>query len=1031
MLKKYLGIVIVALCLTGLFALPLSGAVVVQGIRTDSVPVIDGKLIDNCWQKAVPMTNFLYINSNNPATTQTIGYVLFDDSNLYIGMKCLEPNISNIKTGVRKYESEVFRDDIVEIMIAPFLSKTDYFQFAVNASGSKFDCSRREGGTVEDDSWNGEWEAASFIGDNYWSCEVSIPYYTLGVTSIVGSEWGINLCREKQEPRREYSSIGETGVFNVVEKFAKLEGIEVNFKEYCYRIGDTKILDEIKDNNLYIRLIVPIMNESVIEKRVKIERLIIDKSGRDSIKSEEVAFKANEEKDIPLELLDIEPVSKKKPGKYYISEPETKKITIMDIENKRIFAVSNIKKLVLYIAMEVKVINPKDIELEIKVNISEEKLKDKNLSIEIGKLDEERVLLKKEITSPGTITRVKFLDEEVGSGKLIARAIIKDKKGEEIVEANTTFVRIEGEVKRLNNLVMELVNVKREATKEGYNEYKFENPRDGWVFISTTADIKGKGKALVSIDSMAKEKPIIVHEKSGVGTLEAMRLLSAGEHKVKVWSEGKASLSLIVRAIPELLFRGFRGGPPTDGYEPSDYWEFLQKYVVKNVNCMICGSGGFVNNPGIMSIVEEWKKQGKKWMHECGVPGAINTPVGDITADKAYAYWSSQPSFQFPILDGVIADEFLGRFPMEKYGEWTKAVRMLYDNEKFRDKTFYAYFGGGTIYSEEHLRRFVDAVMEGDYKIAWERYLPEQPTESEADKFLKSEFRQYILNWENEQPGCREKMVMVIGCFGGMPIMENTNLNPSVDHKVYIDMQFNLMANDPAFSGLYGVEQYSSAYAEEEDVRWASELFRHYCLEGKKEMLSKKYGFKYMLKHVQNPDFDNGKEGWETRPAEDGSISTKNMQEYGWLQGRFPKTPQGDNFLWMKRNNKKPNVISQEIKNLEPGKLYSLKTITADYNDITEGKSEKKKHAVSINIDDVELVPNKCFQEIRGSIHHRGPFSDDDSHRAWMNYHWKVFRAKGESAKLTITDWINDKEQGGPINQELIFNFIEVQPYFE
>lgn len=46
-----------------------------------------------------------------------------------------------------------------------------------------------------------------------------------------------------------------------------------------------------------------------------------------------------------------------------------------------------------------------------------------------------------------------------------------------------------------------------------------------------------------------------------------------------------------------------------------------------------------------------------------------------------------------------------------------------------------------------------------------------------------------------------------------------------------------------------------------------------------------------------------------------------------------------------------------------------------------------------------------------------------------MNYHWRVFKAKETTAKLTVTDWQDDQHPGGPIGQELMFNFVEVQPY--
>ncbi len=46
-----------------------------------------------------------------------------------------------------------------------------------------------------------------------------------------------------------------------------------------------------------------------------------------------------------------------------------------------------------------------------------------------------------------------------------------------------------------------------------------------------------------------------------------------------------------------------------------------------------------------------------------------------------------------------------------------------------------------------------------------------------------------------------------------------------------------------------------------------------------------------------------------------------------------------------------------------------------------------------------------------------------------MNYHWRVFRAKSATARLTVSDWKSAAEAGGPIGQELIFNFLELQPY--
>jgi len=65
------------------------------------------------------------------------------------------------------------------------------------------------------------------------------------------------------------------------------------------------------------------------------------------------------------------------------------------------------------------------------------------------------------------------------------------------------------------------------------------------------------------------------------------------------------------------------------------------------------------------------------------------------------------------------------------------------------------------------------------------------------------------------------------------------------------------------------------------------------------------------------------------------------------------------------------------------------------------------------------------FSSIRGA----GRFSRD--HRFWQNFHWRVFRAKETAAKLVVSDWRTATVPGGPAGQELMFNFVEVQPYLE
>lgn len=571
------------------------------------------------------------------------------------------------------------------------------------------------------------------------------------------------------------------------------------------------------------------------------------------------------------------------------------------------------------------------------------------------------------------------------------------------------------EVKVLNNLVTELLNVRPTASRAPKG-YTFLNPREGWIFIASTAEVEHSGRVQVVLDSEGLRRPLIVHTERTARTQEAMRFLPAGEHRLDVSSEGQARLRhLVVRAIPELIYCRFPTTPHVREFGPYDR-DFLERDVLCNVNTIV-GS----RQPQVTPFVRQWKEQGKKWLVECGVPGLRREQT--VTADEAFAYWSSNVAFREPAFDGLIADEF-GGAPAEKYRAWTEAVQRLHDQPEFRGKTFYPYCGA--LFGDPASRAFIETVVRCGYRFAWEQYFREPPTEQAARDFLNTWFKGRMLGWRKAIPGCERHLIICFGYLSAPP--ESLNTNPSVDYKVWMDMQFNLVANDPAFWGLYGIMEYLSTYADEEVVRWAGRLYRHYCIEGHTEMLSQD---PYELTHLENPDFAEGLAGWTVSPAQEGSIAVKHLEGYGWLQGRYPRTSEGDTFLWLKRNGERPNVISQQIKNLQPGRLYSLKMYTADYQDLREGKSVKQRHALSIVIDKGELVREKCFQHVFANCysHHWGPF--DAQHRAWMNYHWRVFRAKGRTAQLTISDWASATEPGGPIGQELMFNFIEIQPYLE
>ena len=146
-----------------------------------------------------------------------------------------------------------------------------------------------------------------------------------------------------------------------------------------------------------------------------------------------------------------------------------------------------------------------------------------------------------------------------------------------------------------------------------------------------------------------------------------------------------------------------------------------------------------------------------------------------------------------------------------------------------------------------------------------------------------------------------------------------------------------------------------------------------------------------------------------------------------WRQGRYPYTPQGDTALLMVRGADKPNTISQPIRNLEPGRLYTFRMITADHEDMTG----EEQHAVSISLKGAKVVPDDSFTRVFHNSYAHSYGKYDTKNHAWMNYHWVLFRAERTTANVTVSDWASNGKPGGPIGQALMFNFLQVHPYFE
>lgn len=544
-----------------------------------------------------------------------------------------------------------------------------------------------------------------------------------------------------------------------------------------------------------------------------------------------------------------------------------------------------------------------------------------------------------------------------------------------------------GDAKMLNNFVAELADV---ADAGGH--VTFTNPRAGWVWV-----------------------------RGGDG--ESMRYLGKGEHRLP--AHGRVT----VRAISELIYTemGYGTCPWVKSYGPYT-WDYLDGIgVLANTNVMLIRDASLVDPANL----DRWRAGGRRQLFYYNLNWLLRK-VTPLTPDAPYAAWSATPAMRDPASHGLMLDELGGHVYPEEYPHFTSAVRRIAADPALADKVFYPYCSD--LYASEPARAFARALIDAGYRLAEEEYLLEQPTLAEARAYMNRKLRLGMLRYQDHFRNVASHTVMAMG-FISLP-QETQSIYPEVDFKVYLDMQMHMLANDPVFRGLFGLLWYHGSYADEEILRWSARLTRHYCIEGRRGRLTED---PYLLPHIANGDFHDDARGWTLAPADDGSIFTARSPRYGWLQGRFQRDVwaaadpsggglaggAGDHFIVMRRSAVRANRITQPVTKLVPGRLYSVRMITADYEALSSGASVERDHHIRFALEDVAVQPRLSFMEIvtNGGGHHDALFKPGNN--IHFNWHRTVFRATGETATLTLTD------AGGPAGDRIAVNGVELAPYLE
>ena len=160
--------------------------------RLHPPPEVDGDLNDACWENA-SMIDTLYqrldeVFRPTRATGRSEVYLGYTKESLYIALKAYKKRADIVATH-RGRDSDVWRDDCLEIFMDTNRDYQTHTQICVNSLGEYFDMSRQKG-----KAYDGMFRTAAKVEDDFWSMEIEIPYRELEASKPrKGTIWGFDV----------------------------------------------------------------------------------------------------------------------------------------------------------------------------------------------------------------------------------------------------------------------------------------------------------------------------------------------------------------------------------------------------------------------------------------------------------------------------------------------------------------------------------------------------------------------------------------------------------------------------------------------------------------------------------------------------------------------------------------------------------------------------------------------------------------------------------------------------------------------
>ena len=176
---------------------PESLARLAIAMPTTTPPGRDGSLAEQPWRTSLKHTGFVASDTfSAKIPRQTEAYYLYDDQNLYMGLRCYAD-----KNKVQLADvASLFEGECVETFWDTAFDRKNHYQLIVGPTGLQFQAKKTGDLGGIDMNWKGPWSVTTSWEDKAWTARMIVPFQTIGAVGPQADKlWGHTVIRNDTE----------------------------------------------------------------------------------------------------------------------------------------------------------------------------------------------------------------------------------------------------------------------------------------------------------------------------------------------------------------------------------------------------------------------------------------------------------------------------------------------------------------------------------------------------------------------------------------------------------------------------------------------------------------------------------------------------------------------------------------------------------------------------------------------------------------------------------------------------------------